>query len=1488
MKNNSKYDLLDESKITKISLSLATPEDVESWSHGEVTKPETINYKSYKPERGGLFDEIIFGPMIDYRCPTCGYKYKKINEGSYCTRTDLCRKENVQILPKIARRNHMGHIKLNSPVVHFWYFKVDHSILYKLLGLRISSQNGSETVRREELENLIYYKNHIVVEDGGLKSLPKNLIIEINDAAVIYKEALDELLTRFDPKNPDHQQAYEEISETIEQLVEKATSKIGQEYGIDFYELNDIIQHYSEAKIMTGARAIEYLLKKLDLQAEKAYVTDQINQLNLQESKNPEKFATTTRQTREKLYKRLQVINAFIESKQSPTNMLIYNLPVIPADLRPLIQLDGGRHSTSDINELYRRVIIRNNRLQEWQEKDAPELVTQNELRMVQEAVDALIDNQRRTPNPVLSKDNRPFKSISDALTGKKGRFRQNLLGKRVDYSGRSVIVVGPSLKMHQCGIPREMAAKLFEPWIIARLIDKQVATTVKNAKKIIEDQNPIIWPHVAEAIKGRLVLLNRAPTLHRLSIQAFEPVLVRGKAIRLHPLVCTPFNADFDGDQMAVHVPISEQALLESRELMLANKNILGPKDGEPIINPSQDMILGLYYLTIEEKNAKGEGRVFDNYDHMIRNLEAKKVSLHARVALPAQEVKNSKVFNKSTSGTQLYVISTVGKFIFNNVFPKDFTFIFDNKVTKAINLEEYKNEFNDLYVVSAGTNIPEYIKTLPIQEAFNKKNIAKIIRYMFDNYVATISIGNVASVIDKINDLKDSDIVLEFLKIKTYKGQNLEKDHADLLTEFVLEEKEKLNLENEERYRGQSNIPFSAKEKAKMLDGVWFKYTNIVASILDNVKQLGFDYSTTSGISISFSDILETEKKSEYIAEGDEYIGKLKNYYKLGYITDDDRYSLTIKKWAEIKEKIQQELQTIIKNNPQNPVITMINSGARGNISNYVQLAGMRGLMANNTKTTKADAKNDRVVRSTVEVPVKSSFIEGLTAFEFYSSTHGARKGLTDTALNTAKSGYLTRRLVDVAQNIVVREENCGSEYGFLARNIADTKTKQIIVPLKERIIGRFSNKPIYDKNNELICERNILITSKIAQRIIDSGIEEVEIRSILGCNTRNGVCKMCFGKDLATNRVVNIGEAVGIIAAQSIGEPGTQLTMRTFHTGGVAGVEDITGGFTRLIELIDAHEQPWGRPATISPYEGVVTDIEKVEKTDNDYIVSIETLTSDNEKVKKSVLVNTNKKLRVAPGSEIKIGQKISEGPIILKELLALTDVRTVQNYLLKEIQRIYRIQGIAISDKYIEIIIRQMMSKIVISDPGESKFFAGAIVDIFDYQEENALLLSENKKPAYGNVVIKGAKQVPLLSDSFLAAASYQETSKILVNAAISSRTDNLTGLKENIIVGKKIPSGTALYSFEEHSKYDIKPSIKYFTNFVENDDENNNDFDDENMIDLDTLTQEYNDHERHNLEFEDEENSDEFYVEDEYNQSDDLDVEEHLDEDFDYE
>ncbi|MBU4690849.1 DNA-directed RNA polymerase subunit beta' [Mycoplasma zalophi] len=1398
-----KYANLDENKIEKISLALATSEDIRTWSHGEVTKPETINYKSYKPERHGLFDELIFGPMIDYRCPICGHKYKKVNEVNVCVRTELCRIERPEILPKIARRNHMGHIHLNSPVVHFWYFKVDHSILAKLLGLKV--EGTQEYVKRSNLENLIYYKSHIVLESGGLSSLPKNKIIDINNAGPIYHEALNEIALNYEEGSEER----EEIDEAIASVIEKSESKIGQDHGIDFYEFNDIIEEYSDAKIGTGSEAIEYLLKKIDLHKEQKEVSDAIQKINQEEYANGQ-ITSTLKTSREKLYKRLQVINSFIESGQEPTSMLIYDLPVIPADLRPLIQLDGGRHSTSDINELYRRVIIRNNRLKQWQEKQAPVLLIQNELRMIQEAVDALIDNARRSPSPVLSKDNRPFKSISDALTGKKGRFRQNLLGKRVDYSGRSVIVVGPNLKMHQCGIPREMAAKLFEPWIINRLIEKEVVSTIKQAKKLIEDENSIIWPHVAEAIKGRLVLLNRAPTLHRLSIQAFEPVLVRGKAMRLHPLVCAAFNADFDGDQMAVHVPVSEAALLEARELMLANKNILGPKDGEPIINPSQDMILGLYYLTLEKREAKGEGRFFSNFEHMMRAYEEKKVDLHARVALPIDAIKEKLDFYNPDDK---YIVSSVGKFIFNSVFPKSFPFIHSGDFSD--DLEEIKR-YSRQFILKPRQNIYEFIKMeSPIQKAFTKKNIAKIVRLAFNQYVSSITIEDIAKVINNITADNYHEVMTEFIKIDNYRGEKLSSIHAKLLARFTKEEFELNYNANKIVKEGENPVVVNAKEKAKILDGVWFKYTNIVASILDRIKELGFKYSTISGISISINDIIETDKKQEYIQEGDEYIEKLKEFYQSGELTDDDRYNLTIKKWTEVKENIQQELKQVIKDNVENPVIMMIDSGARGTINNYVQLAGMRGLMANNTKTLKADAKNDRVVRSTVEVPVKSSFLEGLTAYEFYSSTHGARKGLTDTALNTAKSGYLTRRLVDVAQNIVVKEENCGSDYGFIIRDIIDTKTQQTIVSLVDRIEGRFTNKDIYDKHGNLIIAKDKLISQEIAKRIKNEGIKEVEIRSIFGCNTRNGVCKHCFGKDLATNRLVNIGEAVGIIAAQSIGEPGTQLTMRTFHSGGVAGVEDITGGFTRLIELIDAYEQPWGTPAVISPVNGKVIEIAQG-SDDSHFVIKIEYQNSQKQTAIKNEAVYTKKKLRVAVGDQVRIGQKLSEGPIILKDLLQIADAHAVQNYLLKEIQKIYRSQGIAISDKYIEIIVRQMMSKVVIYDAGDSKFFAGAIVDIFDYQDEAGKLLSEGKKPPYGNVIIKGAKQTPLLSDSFLAAASYQETTKILVHAAISNQVDPLEGLKENIIVGKKIPAGTNFAQAANTVKYNIKPSISYFT------------------------------------------------------------------------
>ena len=1398
-----KYASIEQNKIKNISLSLATPLDVLEWSHGEVIKPETINYKSYKPESGGLFDELIFGPTTDFKCAICAKKYKKSNENTFCENTDLCKEMKPEILPKISRRNRMGHVKLNSPVLHFWFFKVDNSILAKLLGLKVGVSNKVHS--RGAIEGVIYYKSHIVLKSGGIKALPENLIIEINEAAYIYRQALEEIRLNFQPDSFE----FKEISSAIEELENRASSKMGKDYGIDFYELNEIIEEFSDAKIDTGAKAFEYLLSNFDLHAVQAEVKNEINEINIIFNKG-EKALATKLQTREKLYKRLKIINSFINSGQDPKNMLIYNLPIIPADLRPLIQLDGGRHSTSDVNELYRRIIIRNNRLKKWQETDAPILIVQNELRMIQEAVDALIDNQRRTPSPVVSKDNRPLKSISDALTGKKGRFRQNLLGKRVDYSGRSVIVVGPNLKMHQAGIPREMAAKLFEPWIVRELISKDVNTTIKGAKKLIEELDPRIWAHVAKVIKDRPILLNRAPTLHRLSIQAFEPVLIRGRAIKLHPLVTTAFNADFDGDQMAVHVPISDKAVQEARELIFANRNILGPKDGEPIINPSQDMILGLFYLTTEKKGALGEGKFFSDFNAMKLAYENKVVSLHARVAMPYSKIKSTNDF-KADKG---YAISTVGKFIFNKSLPEHFPFIFDNTKESLIGK-------NNKYYLAYGEDIKEKINSLPINNPLSKKDIAKIIRSVFDKYFVNTSIREVAKLIKVVNKSNLLSMNLEFSKLQDLSGKELGSVHgtifADILNEqFTILHKEILiNNNNVER-------ALEPSERTKLLNSVWFHYTNQVAMILDRIKELGFQFSTKSGVTISFSDILIATNRKEKILEGEEYTDLLKEKFQLGLVTDDERYRLSNHKWTKIKEDIQNNLDVVFSNEKTNSINMMIKSGARGNVSNLVQLAGIRGLMANNTKQTKVDATNEREVRSTVEVPVKSSFLEGLTAYEFYSSTHGARKGLTDTALNTAKSGYLTRRLVDVAQNIVVKEEDCGSDFGYLSKSIIDTKTKTIIVELEERIEGRYTNSQVLDENQNVIVEKSTLITPELADKIIKAQIEQVDLRTTLGCHTINGVCKMCYGKDLATNRVVNIGEAVGIIAAQSIGEPGTQLTMRTFHTGGVAGVEDITGGFTRLIELIDAYEKPWGRPAVISNKTGEITSIKQ---TSVGEVIEITYERSDGRITTKIIEISANSKKRVKVGDKVVPGQKITEGPIILRDLLKLTNARSVQNYILKEIQRLYRMQGISISDKYIEIIIRQMLSKIIITDPGDSDFFIGGIEDILNYQKVNASLITKGKKPSFGTVVIKGAKQTPLLSDSFLAAASYQETAKILVHSAISNQIDKLEGLKENIILGHKIPAGTGS-KFEENSKFDLPDPRSFFENYKENGEKSN--------------------------------------------------------------
>ncbi|WP_051617782.1 DNA-directed RNA polymerase subunit beta' [Mycoplasmopsis iners] len=1413
MNNLFNKKLQPKSVIEKITLSLATQEDVSSWSHGEVTKPETINYKSYKPEREGLFDELIFGPTTDYKCPICGTKYKKSDENTICHRTAMCEKYEPQILPKITRRSRMGHIHLENPVVHFWFFKIDHSIIAKLLGLKVANTN--RPVSKADLEKLIYYKSHIVLETGGLESLKKNSIIDISDAAIIYQDALIELKSKLDKDDPDYEEKYETISETLEELQNFATSKVGKDYGIDFYEYNEIIEEYSDAKIGTGSRAIEHLLKNLNLEEELAKVNEEIREINAHIANNP---ASTKTQERAKLYKRLNVINSFINSGQSPLDMLIYDLPVLPADLRPLIQLDGGRHSTSDVNELYRRIIIRNNRLKKWEEDDAPMLIKQNEYRMIQEAVDSLIDNARKKPTPVSSKDGRPLKSISDALTGKKGRFRQNLLGKRVDYSGRSVIVVGPELKMHQVGIPREMAAKLFEPWIIRELIkgDNNI-NSIKAGKKAVENLEPIIWPYVERAIEGRPVLLNRAPTLHRLSIQAFEPVLIRGKAIKLHPLTCTPFNADFDGDQMAVHVPISDEAVREARELMLASKNILGPKDGEPIINPGQDIILGLYYLTMENPNAIGTGSYFGSYNEMLTAYENGKVHLHTRVVLPIEAI--NKLYLNYPSKMK-YIISTVGKFIFNRAFPNTFEFIFGKYVDEkeAVHTSKNAKDF-EKYLLPYGANFVEEINKRPINLALGKKDIAKIVRRVYNEYVATVNIESISTVINDIKEIMEQDNLASRLsELKDYKGENITGSHIQILESIINDEYKIIDEKAKFLARGIES-QWTIYDYTKLLEKVWFRYTNKVANILDDIKQLGYHYSTISGTTIAVSDVLTHSATKEKIKAGDEYIEQLRGYFERGWLTDDERYSLTIAKWTEIKDQIEKDLKALTKEHPHNPLFMMFTSGARGNSSNFVQLAGMRGLMNNNTKILKADAENDRVVRSTVEIPVKSSFLDGLTAYEFYSSTHGARKGLTDTALNTAKSGYLTRRLVDVAQGIVVREEDCGTDYGFEVKDIMDTKTNTVIESLAERIEGRFSNKPILNpQTGALIVNADQLITPELAQEVVNAGIKSVEIRSVLSCYTRNGVCKKCYGKDLAFNRVVNIGEAVGVVAAQSIGEPGTQLTMRTFHTGGVAGVEDITGGFGRLMELIDAYDSPWGKPAIIANKYGKITKIEKLKDVQgtngNDLHIYLTSVNADGVEQTEIIDTKSDRRLRVKEGDEVVPGQKIIEGPIILNELLKVADTRAVQNYLLKEIQRLYRLQGITISDKYIEIIIRQLLSKIIIIEPGDSRFHAGSLIDIFAYQKESARLISEGKKPPFGEVKIKGAKQSPLLSESFLAAASYQETPKILVNASIANKQDRLEGLKENIILGRKIPAGTNS-NYEVGGKYDIRDPKSYF-------------------------------------------------------------------------
>ena len=1192
--------MIDVNKFEALKIGIASPEKIREWSYGEVKKPETINYRTLRPERDGLFCEKIFGPTKDYEC-ACG-KYKRVRYKNI-----VCDRCGVEVTRAKVRRERMGHIELATPVSHIWFFKGVPSRMGLVLDMS-----------PRDLEEVLYFVSYVVIDKGN--------------APLENKQTLSE---------KEYRAYYEK-------------------YGTGF-------------KVGMGAEAIKELLKKVDLKKD----IDEIEK----------ELETAQGQKRTRLLKRLDVLDAFYKSGNKPEWMIMDCIPVIPPELRPMIQLDGGRFATSDLNDLYRRVINRNNRLKKLIDLGAPGIIIQNEKRMLQEAVDALFDNGRRGRS-VTGAGNRPLKSISSMLKGKQGRFRQNLLGKRVDYSGRSVIVVGPSLKMYQCGIPKEMALELFKPHVIHGLVSKDIAHNIKAAKRLIDNQDPVVWDIVEESIKEHPVLLNRAPTLHRLGIQAFEPVLVGGKAIRLHPLVCPAFNADFDGDQMAVHVPLSEEAQAEARMLMLGSNNILKPSSGDPIVTPSQDMVLGNYYITMEKVGEDGEGRVFKNSNEALMAYERREITLHTRIALPVDSFRH-KLFTESQKGK--YLVTTVGKIKFNEILPDTFAYI--NEPTD----ENINNITPNKYFLEKGTNIPEAIKEMPLVKPFAKGTLEKVIAQVFNRYKTTET-----------------------------------------------------------------------------------------STMLDKLKDLGFYYSTIAGVTVSMSDVKTSDKKGEIVAEAQKFVDKINKQYKRGLITEEERYNKVIETWNGAKDKVQEELQEIANSDLENPIFMMMHSKARGNISNFTQVAGMRGLMA------KPDG-------SSVEIPVLSNFIEGLSVAEFFLSTHGARKGSADTALKTADSGYLTRRLVDVSQDMIVREEDCGTDQGMVVKAFINEKTGAVIESLRDRIVGRFANKKIINpETKEVIVDKLQMINESLADKIIDAGITEVEIRTILTCGTQNGVCQKCYGRNLATGNLVEIGEAVGVMAAQSIGEPGTQLTMRTFHTGGVAGVEDITQGLPRVQELFEARN-PKGK-ATIAEIDGVVS---KIKEDHGKYKISI-----TNKLETKEHVTNYGSKLCVEKGTEVHCGDKLTEGAISPKELLAVTDPITTQDYILKEVQYTYRSQGVDISDKHIEVIARRMISKIRIVDGGDTKFLPGSLVNFREFTDGNKDAIIQGKKPALGKPLLLGITKAALETDSFLSAASFQETTRILTDAAIRGKVDHLYGLKENVIIGKVIPAGTGIKNYRDVD-YELK-------------------------------------------------------------------------------
>lgn len=1193
-------------KYKYMRIRLASPEEILSWSYGEVKSHETINYRTLKPEPGGLFCERIFGPQKDYQC-NCGKAKRSDVKGK------ICEKCGVEITSSKVRRERMGHIKLASPVVHTWFLRNSPSRLAILLDLKA-----------KDLEEVVYLASYIVVNPGKVPGLTKKQILSEGE--------------------------YAEYTE----------------------------KYPKQFEALTGAEAVKKLLQEIDLQHE----TDMLRK----------KLKTSSKQKRDRVIKRLEVVESFNNSDNKPEWMVLDVLPVIPPDLRPMVQLDGGRFATTDLNDLYRKILNRNNRLRRQYEQNAPHLIVKNEKRMLQEAVDALIDNSKRGKKAAVEK-NHHLKSLSDLLRGKQGRFRQNLLGKRVDYSGRSVIVVGPSLKMYQCGLPKEMALTLFKPFVIRQLIQK--GNAIGAAKHMCERQDDVVWPILESVIKEHPILLNRAPTLHRLGIQAFEPILIEGKAIRLHPLVCTAFNADFDGDQMAVHVPLSQEAQAEARLLMIASNNILNPKDGKPVVTPSQDMILGNYYLSLERAGEKNEGHFYRDFNEAYIAYKNNEITLHTRIFVDPKSYPAQKFVGIDLNGK--YLFTTVGKMIFNTILPEEFPFI--NEPTK----ENLQNKVPACYFLDVRKNTVEEMLARPETAPFIKKTLSMIIAEIFNRFKTT-----------------------------------------------------------------ETSI------------------------MLDKLKDQGFKYSTISGISISIADVEVYDKKDVEIKAAEDKVDQISEMCAMGLLTEQERYKKVCDVWGKTRDNIEAGLWANLSKKKDNAIFMMADSGSRGSRSNFAQLAGMRGLMAN----TNGQA---------IEVPVKANFFQGLNVSEFFISSHGSRKGSTDTALKTAESGYLTRRLVDVSQDIIVTCEDCGTEKGFKMEDIVSDDGK-VVLSLPERLIGRYVAKDIIDpETGAVLAHRNDFIDELKSVEIAKAGIKEAYVRTNLTCNAHSGVCMKCYGRNLATNQIVEVGEAVGTIAAQSIGEPGTQLTMRTFHNGGVASGGDITQGLPRVQELFEARK-PKGK-ATLSEIDGIV---KKITKTKAGIVITIADKTDlEDESLFKDYTVEATSEIIVKEDDEVARGDKLIKGSIAPKELLRIKDAYAVQKYIIEEVQKVYRSQGVEIADKHIEIIVHQMMRKLSVVQEGGTKLLPGLEVSVNEFRDACREMIATGGQLPVAKPLILGITKAALGCDSFLSACSFQETTRILTDAAIKGKNDELVGLKENVIIGGLIPAGTGILQ-EESFECEHKP------------------------------------------------------------------------------